>query len=205
MSESRPSTSPRRIDPRLLVGGALVVASALGGWALVAALDDTVEVVTAATALTPGTRAAADDFATERVRLADATGRYLTPADVPEDGLLVTRTLLEGELVPRSAVDASGGGAQASVVVAAASTLPSGVRPGALVDVWSTSTDREDAAPPSVLVSGASVALIGEPDSAAGGRDERAVELVVPRADLGAVLAALADGDAIDLVPAAEG
>ena len=57
-----------RLDPRLVIGVALVAGSALGVWALVDALDDSTEVLVAPDTLTPGTRIGATDLRVESVR-----------------------------------------------------------------------------------------------------------------------------------------
>jgi flagella basal body P-ring formation protein FlgA len=104
----RPERADRgavRLDPRLLIGIVLIAASTTGVWALVSGLDDSVEVYAARGTITPGTRIDAADLDTESVRLGATAGRYLAPGDLPDGGLVVTRTIEAGELVPDSAVD----------------------------------------------------------------------------------------------------
>jgi hypothetical protein len=201
----RPARADRgalRLDPRLLIGIVLIAASTTGVWALVSGLDDSVEVYAARDTLTPGTRIDDADLTTESVRLGATADYYLVPGELPEGGLVVTRTIETGELVPDSAVDDADHTGLATVVVPSRRALPSGLGAGATVDVWSArQVERDRYEPPAVLVAGAEIAGIQEPEGMvdSGGAS---VELLIPREKVAALLEALAAGDAIDLVPA---
>jgi hypothetical protein len=201
----RPDRADRgafRLDPRLLIGIVLIGASTTGVWALVSGFDDSVEVYAARDTLTPGMHLDAADLTVESVRLGAAGERYLAPGDLPDDGLVVGRTIESGELVPDSAVDDVDRTGLATVVVPSRGALPSGLGAGATVDVWAARQLEHDAyEPPAVLVAGAEIAGIQEPEGmvASGGVS---VELLIPREKVAALLEALAAGDAIDLVPA---
>lgn len=93
-----------RFDPRLAIGGVLVIASVAGVYAAIAAADRSVLVYAAGSTINPGDRIYADDLQPTSVRLGEAAGRYLLPDGVPSEGLLVTRSVAAGELVPTSAV-----------------------------------------------------------------------------------------------------
>lgn len=47
-------SSPRRLDLRLIIGVVIVIATALAGFALISAADNTTSVYTAAKSLSPG-------------------------------------------------------------------------------------------------------------------------------------------------------
>ena len=201
----RPARSERgalRLDPRLVIGIVLVAASTTGVWALVNGLDDAIEVYSVRATVTAGTRIDADDLVVESVRLGSTAERYLAPDALGDGGLVATRTIEAGELVPRSAVDEFDRTGLATVVVPSRGTLPSELRVGSTVDVWSArEVERGAYEPPAVLVAGAEVAGIRE----AGGMVDSgatSVELVIPREKVAALLEALAAEDAIDLVPA---
>jgi hypothetical protein len=201
----RPDRSERgalRLDPRLVIGIVLVAASTTGVWALVNGLDDAIEVYSVRDTVTAGTPIHADDLVVESVRLGPTAERYLAPDALDDEGLVATRTIEAGELVPRSAVDEVDRTGLATVVVPARGTLPSELRVGSTVDVWSArEIERGAYEPPAVLVAGADVAGIQE----SGGMVESgasSVELVIPREKVAALLEALAAEDAIDLVPA---
>jgi Flp pilus assembly protein CpaB len=192
-----------RLDPRLLIGLALVAGSTVGVWALVEALDDTREVLVAAETLTPGTRIDAASLRVEAVRLGGLAEGYLAPGDVPEGGLVVMRTVQAGELMPAASVADRESAELAVVVVASARPLPGEVVPGALVDVWTAAeVERGVFEPPAVLVPGAEVAAVTASDGMMAASGGPTVELLIPREKTAALLEALAAGDAIDLVPA---
>ena len=188
-----------RLDPRLAIGIVLVVASTAGVWTLVTSLDDSAEVYAVRETVTPGTRIDTGDLVVEAVRLGAAAGRYLTPVDLPTDGLVVVRTIGAGELVPASAVDEIDRTGLATVVVPARAALPSGLAAGSVVDVWAArEAERGMYEPPSVLVAAAEIAGI-QHSAAMVDSGGPSVELIVPRENVAALLAS---GDTIDLVPA---
>lgn len=194
-----------RLDPRLLIGIVLIAASAAGVWALVSGIDDSTEVYAVRGTVTPGMRIDAGDLTTQSVRLGTAAENYLVPGNLPDGGLVAIRTMEAGELVPTSAVDTVDSTGLATVVVPSRNALPSGLGPGATVDLWAARLiDRGSYEPPVVLVPGAEIAGIQEPEGmvASGGVS---VELLIPREKVAALLEALASGDALDLVPARAG
>lgn len=191
-----------RLDPRLLIGLVLVAGSTIGTWALVEGMDDTREVLVAPDTLTPGSRIDAASLRVESVRLGGLAAGYLAPEDVPDGGLVVTRTVQAGELVPAASVADREDAELAVVVVASERPLPDEVRPGALVDVWTAAeVERGVHEPPAVLVAGAEVAAVTEPDGMMAAEGPT-VELLIPREKTAAFLEALGAGHAIDLVPA---
>ncbi|MEI5584942.1 MULTISPECIES: hypothetical protein [unclassified Agromyces] len=192
-----------RLDPRLLIGLALVAGSTAGVWGLVEALDDTREVLVAPETLTPGTRVDAASLRVEAVRLGGLADGYLAPGDVPDGGLVVVRTVHEGEILPAASVADRESAELAVVVVVSARPLPGEVAPGALVDVWTAAeVERGVFEPPAVLVPGAEVAAVTSPDGMMAASGGPTVELLIPREKTAALLEALAAGDAVDLVPA---
>jgi hypothetical protein len=194
-----------RLDPRLLIGIVLIAASTAGVWALVSGFDDSAELYAVQGTVTPGTRIDAADLTTQSVRLGTAADRYLAPGDLPDGGLVATRTMEAGELVPTSAVDTVDSTGLATVVVPSRNALPSGLGAGATVDLWAARLiDRGSYEPPVVLVAGAVIAGIQEPEGMVAS-DGASVELLVPREKVAALLEALASGDALDLVPARAG
>jgi hypothetical protein len=194
-----------RLDPRLIIGMVLIAASTLGGWALITGLDDSSEVYVARDTVTPGTPIDAGDLAVVSVRLGSGTAAYLTPADLPPGGLVVSRTIEAGELVPRSAVDETDRTGLATIVVPSRGALPTGLGAGSRVDVWTArQVDHGGFEPPTVLAADAEVAGVVESDGMVASENV-SVELLVPREKVAALLQALAAGDAIDLVPARAG
>lgn len=197
------STPERRrrpsIDSRFIIGAALVIASIAGVAGLVGALDRTVLVYSAAHPLSVGDRVDSDDLAVTEVRLGAAESGYLRAEGMPERGTVVVRSVASGELIPLSSLGSADGIDLAAVVVQTGAALPRDVTSGAVVDVWSAAAEElGDFGPPRVLATDATVVRTIE---GAGSALDSAVELLVARDDLAAVLAAVANADAISLVP----
>jgi hypothetical protein len=193
-----------RIDPRLLAGVGLVAVSVVGVTALVGAADARIEVYAAAEPLRPGDLVTADDMVLRSVALDGAEAQYLTAADVPGDGLVVTRAVAAGELVPRSAAGSTGGLRATAVVLELSMPISAAVVAGSLVDVWSTTSGEQEASgPPTVVVPDATVVRVLEDEGfVAGGPGSAAVEVLVPRTRIARLLQAIADGDGLAVVPA---
>jgi hypothetical protein len=189
-------------DPRVLIGILLVVGSVAGVITVVAANDRTVPVYAAAEALVPGTRLTADSLRVARVRLGSAQERYLG-APLPRDGVVVTRSVAAGELVPLSALGAAASVTQASVVVPLSTKPAASVGPGSAIDLWAAAKATgtgEKAPPPHVLVSGATVVRLLTPSGLLAADRSATLEVEVPQEDVAAVLQAVADGDSVSAV-----
>ncbi|MGO4692515.1 hypothetical protein [Glaciibacter sp. 2TAF33] len=201
----RPGTRTRRgfwFDPRFAIGLVLVVASVVGVWAIVASADRSVAVYAARDALSIGDRVVAADLTMTRVRLDSAGRLYVTPQRMPSDGLVVTRAVAAGELVPVSAVGTQAGASVTSVVVAVKSKLAGSLGPGSVVDVWGArETGQGQFGPPAVIVGSASVVRVIESTGLIADGTGQSVEILVPKAKVATVLEAIANQDAIALVP----
>lgn len=190
-------------DPRFAVGICLILASVFGVLWIVSTADRTVEVLSAAGPLSPGDRVAAADFGVQSVRLGSADGKYLTRSDVPKAGVVVTRAVAAGELIPLSAVGSVAGLSVASVVVSVHGELPQSVAAGTVVDLWSAHEMEHGVfGPPAVLVDSATVVRVISPDGLVAGT-AHSVELLVSRSKTAAVLEAVANQDAMSVVPVA--
>jgi hypothetical protein len=190
-------------DPRFAIGLLLIVASVAGVVGIVGAADSSVLVYAAREPLAPGDRVDADDLIGTSVRLAGAERLYLVPDDLPDDGLVVTKAVAEGELVPASAVGSTEGERQTSIVVGVSGELAESVVAGSTVDVWSA---RESTGgvfeAPVVIVSGATVVRLVDQRGLVVDNDSTSIEVLVPRTDVARVLEAIANDDAIAVVPA---
>ncbi|KQX06447.1 MULTISPECIES: hypothetical protein [unclassified Leifsonia] len=190
------------IDPRFIVGLVLVLGSVIGVYAVIAAADRTTEVYVARDALVVGQAVDADDLVITSVRLGDGADVYLAATAPPADGLVMTRSVLAGEMIPASAVSTTTQAGLTSVVVTVSGRLPESVATGSVVDLWAARASKADGFdPPVVLVPGATVAAVREADGFLADGDGRAVELLVPRDDIALVLEAIADDDALSVVP----
>ena len=207
---------PRRrfaLDVRLLLGLLLVAGSVVAVMALVGAADARITVYAAAETLAPGDRIDADDLVERSVALDGAEDLYLRVGQIPEDGIVVAQPVAAGQLVPMSAAGTTDGVRATSLVLRLAGPVSTVVETGTLVDVWSvpapgrssigSSPDGEDVAgTPVVLVSGATVVRVLEEDTLiAGGGGGSTVEVLVPRTRVARLLQAIANGDALSVVP----
>jgi hypothetical protein len=209
-------TVPKRrrlfwFDPRFAIGLALVVVSVLGVDALVNAANASVDVLAARSTLTPGERVHASDLVPTSVRVGRTAGLYLRESDVPSAGLVVTRSVAAGELVPHTAVGSQVGRSLTSIVVAVDSALAASIVPGSRVDLWSaqpaTATDGDGAsvapgsyAAPTILVSSAIVVRLVDQKTLVASNGS-SVELLMPKSDTATVLDAIANGAVLSVLP----
>jgi hypothetical protein len=188
-------------DPRFAIGIALVVASVLGVLAIVSAADSGVRVYVARSALSPGDRVTSDDLDARSVRLGSTGSRYVIEGGLPGGGLVVTRAISAGELVPQSAVGDLIGTRLAPIVVSVSGQLPKSVTAGAVIDLWSARVNDNVFGAPVVLVSSATVVRVIAKQGIIADRAGESVEVLVPRAKTAKVLEAIANQDAISVVP----
>jgi hypothetical protein len=218
-------------DLRLVLGVLLVLGSVAGVVGIVAGADRRVIVYAAASSLAPGERIDRGDLVERAVALDGADGLYLRRGDIPSRGLVVTQPVAKGQLLPTSAVGSSAGVRSTSIVLRLATRVSGAVVAGAIVDLWAapkpgtvvgagasatvgaSGTDEADAdlAPagevpvlvPTVLVTGATVSkVLDASGSFAVDSAGSQVEVLVPRSRVARVLKAIADGDALALLPA---
>jgi hypothetical protein len=199
---ARPARRPVWLDPRFVVGLVLVLASTGGVVALLRSEDSSVVVMAAGVSLDAGRTVHASDLVPVRVRMDAAADLYAAPDAV--DGLVVTRFVGAGELVPRSSLSSADARTTASVVIPTAAGADHLVAPGTVVDVWAAApkgsgTNTYDA--PRVIVSGATVARVIQPQGFVADQDHTQVQLTVPRQDVAAVIASTDERDQITLVP----
>ncbi len=189
-------------DPRFAIGVGLVTLSVLGVVGVVSVADTSVQVYAARSTLSPGDRIGAGDLVSRSVRLGAMSSLYLSEHEVPRDGLVVTKAVAAGELVPASAVGNAAGLRVASIVVTVRGQLAQSIVAGAVVDLWSArETDNSAFGPPSVLVSSATVVRVIQSEGIIADRSGNSVEVLVPRTKTARVLEAIANADAISLVP----
>lgn len=197
-------TRPRAFwsDARFVLGILLVVASIAGVWFVVTAARQTVPVFAAARTIVAGTALSGDDVRVVEVALGQMGDAYLAPESL-EEGLVATRTIPSGELVPQSAVGDASAATVTTVVLRSAVDVPGSVEPGSVVEVWSAPLiERGRYDTPRILVADATVVAVTRDDSMIGG-GSAALEVVIPRADVAATLAAMSDESALSVVPSA--
>lgn len=188
-------------DARFLLGLALIVASVAGVWLVVATARQSAPVFAAARTLVPGEEVTAADLRVVEVTLGAVSATYASPAALTP-GAVALRTVPEGELVPLSALGDRAAETRTTVVVRTDTDVAASVDAGADVEVWVA--PAEGAGEPRILVPRATVVSVTR-DDALVARAAVSLELVVARAEVPAVLAALADGSALAVVPIAGG
>lgn len=207
------SLRPKRfnLDPRLLIGLALVAASVVGVVTIVTAADDSVLVYAAREPLSPGDSVSEDDLREVSVRLDDAHEFYVASESIPADGIVITKPVAAGELIPSSATGSRAGLRVTALVISVDGQLAASVTPGAAVDIWaSREVDAVSAgagqtaggsysAP--VVLTTATVARLVDSGSFVAGAETTAVEVLVPKARVARVLQAIANDDQLSIVP----
>jgi hypothetical protein len=189
-------------DPRFAIGIGLVIAAVIGVVSLVAAADETVPVVSARETLSPGERVTSADLVTRDVRIPGAEALYLAPSDIPADGIVITRPVGAGELVPAASAGDVDGLEVTSMVLSLATRLPSSVDAGARVDVWAARSGADGSfAAPTVLVSSALVISVVKDEGLMADDARSALEVLLPRDATARVLEAVANDAAISAVP----
>jgi hypothetical protein len=132
--------SPGWRDPRLLVGVVIVAVCVLLGARVLAGADDTVAVWSVRHDVPMGSALQRDHVEAVRVHFTDGgADRYLPASSVLPAGTTVSREVLAGELLPRSALAGEPVVDLVEVPLSVApDDLPASVRRGATVDVWVT-------------------------------------------------------------------
>lgn len=169
---------------------------------IVAANDDGVEVYAAPRLLTAGELITAEDLELRRVSLGADASAYLAAGALPAEGVVVARTIGEGELIPSAAIGDERGPSTTTIVVALTTPLGATVRAGDQLDVWAS--PQEEAGrfgAPVVISSGAQLVREVADEGLVAGAEAARVELLVPRRDVARILDALANGDALAAVP----
>lgn len=195
---------PRRAfwgDVRFLIGIALVILSIAGVWLIVSAARQTTPVLQANRTITQGEALVSGDFQVVEVSLGGATDGYLAPQDLAP-GLIAARTVSSGELIPASATTAADDARTTTIVVESSVGIPASVSPGTVVDLWHAPplADGEGHDAPRILVADVVVASVAV-DEGVLAQQSTALEVVIDRADVADVLAAITDGSSLSVVP----
>lgn len=199
---------PRRAfrgDVRFIVGIVLVVISITGVWFLIAASDDVTPVLQANRTITQGEVLVAGDFRVAEVGLGAVAEDYLSPGSLRE-GQIAARTLRRGELVPTSATAPAADARTTTIVVESSTRIPTAVSAGSVVELWNAPPldDGRTFDVPRVLVADVIVREVIESEGMLA-ESGASVELVIDRADVADVLAAVTGGSALSVVPAGSG
>lgn len=200
MSSTRTASRPWG-DLRFILGVALTIVSIAGVWGVVASARQTSSVLQATRTIVAGQALSSDDVRVVEVALGAVADGYLTPATL-EPGLVATRTIAAGELIPDSASGGADDSLTTSVVVDSAIGIPGAIGAGSVVEVWIAPPlpDGKGFEEPRILVSAATVAAVTEDEGMLGGT-RAALELVIDRSQVGDVLGAVTGGASLSVVP----
>jgi hypothetical protein len=193
-------------DSRLLIGVVIVLASVAIGARVIAAADDTAPVFAAATALPSGRALSAGDVRVVRVHLGAGVAGYLPARGRVPTGLVITRPVGAGELIPTAAVGSAAALNRRPVSVPVPDPLPVGLRPGAAVDVWASAKEAGTAAtgyqPPTRIAQGVEVYAVSTAGAGLAAASGDSVQILLDEASVRTLLDSLANGAKIAVVPA---
>lgn len=192
-------------DIRFFIGIALVILSIVGVWLVVSTARDTTPVLQANRTIVQGAPLTSDDFRVVEVSLGAAAEEYMAPQDL-QAGLIASRTVGSGELLPMVATADAQSSRTTNIVIESSIGLPEHIGAGTPVELWYSpllaESDEFDA--PRILAADVVVASIPESEGMLAQRSA-AVELIIDRADIAEVLAAVTDGAALSVVPRGSG
>ena len=194
----RASRLPRArwLDTRLLLGVLLVLLAVVLGARVLADADERVEVWSVTRDLGSDTVLTPSDVRVAAVRL-DASARSYVAASEDVDGVVLTRPVGRGELLPLSAVSDDTAPDQRRVVIEVDRYGVTGLDKGRVVDVYVVPDEEPgaDLPPPELVLGSVTVAedVRGEGGFGASG-DKAAVTLLVESGDVPAVIDAVAHG-----------
>jgi hypothetical protein len=188
----------RWLDPRLVGGLLLVLLSVVVGARVLANADERVQVWSVTHDLGADTRLTSSDLAVRSVRLDNAATRYVSASQHLE-GMVLTRQVGDGELLPVGAVARDGTREQRRVVVQVDRSGAAGLDKGRVVDVYAVreAISGENPPPPELVLSGVTVAEnVKSGGGAFGGSGSKAgIALLVDGADVSSLIDAMAHGD----------
>ncbi|ALX66711.1 SAF domain-containing protein [Microbacterium sp. XT11] len=196
---------PRRAfwsDARFLVGILLVVLSVAGVWLIVSSSARTTPVLQATRTIVKGETLSSGDFQVVDVALGRLTEDYLGPQDLAK-GRIAARTIDEGELLPRSASAAAADARTTTMVVESSTRIPDDVSAGTVVELWQAPPidgGRSHEAP-RILVSDVIVSSVVDSEGMLASEGRTTVEVVIDRAEVADVLAAITGGALVSVVP----
>jgi hypothetical protein len=186
----------RWLDARLLGGLLLVLLSVVLGARVLADADRRVLVWSVTRDLGAASTLRSDDLRATSVRLDGVAGRYLSAAEDLE-GLVLTRPVGRGELLPASAVRPVGSPERRRVVIEVDRAGVAGLAKGQVVDLYAVpDAAAEQSAGPRLVLAGVTVAEdVRAADGGFGGGGSTAgVALLVDVADVAEVIGAAAQG-----------
>lgn len=217
MSDLTPPTAqrlrrPSWRDSRLLLGVVLVLAStAIGAW-VVSRADERVPMYAAKSGLVAGQPLSAEDVVRVDVQLGSSADDYVSARTELPDESFALREVRAGELIPRTAVGPRDRATNQPVALQVDATSASTLRTGSVVDVYVNRPEQsatgavgptglQRLAGPELALERVTVVGLSEDDTVMGGLgDTRAVQVMVPRDRVQAIVGDVDLGARITLV-----
>jgi hypothetical protein len=192
--------APQKLRRRnLFIGLTLVVTSVGGVWAAINLNNHTSQYLVAASDFASGTELLTGATRDVELNLGDSAALYLKPGDLPPGSYLLF-SAAKGQLIPRSSIATRIIDAREPVVITSIMPLPTGLKPGDAVDIWTSAlTDKNLFAPPVALVLDAEVTAVRQP-SGMFANAQPEVQVLVPAESVPPILDAIASKDAVSLV-----
>jgi hypothetical protein len=197
MNNMRAGSSKRR--PLVLAASSLLVlGSMVGAWVLIEQSKTTEVFLVTKQNLASGTSLTASDLDQIPLSMFEISGSYLQP-DALVDGLVLTRSLAAGEVVPVSALTTAELTNWSNVVLTPALELSSQIEVGTKVSIWSSPhLDFQTFGEPDLLATDIEVVKIIEPQGNFADT-AKSVELRVPKNSLQYLIGAITNNDALAL------
>ena len=192
------SGRPGRRTGVFLASSLLVVGSIVGAWVLIEQSKTTEVFLVTKQNLASGTSLTAADLDQIPLSMFEISGSYLQP-DALVDGLVLTRPLAAGEVVPVSALTTAELTNWSNVVLTPALELSSQIEVGTKVSIWSSPhLDFQTFGEPDLLATDIEVVKIIEPLGNFADTS-KSVELRVPKNSLQYLIGAITNNDALAL------
>ncbi|AQY01163.1 MULTISPECIES: SAF domain-containing protein [Microbacterium] len=188
-------------DARFLIGIAVVALSIGGVWAVVSSSGTTTPVLQATRTIVLGETLVSEDFQVVEVGLGTVTDRYLAPQEL-HAGQVASRTVFAGELLATSAAESADANRTTTIVVESSTGIPADVAAGSVIELWHSPPvdDGGSQGPPRILVADAIVTSVTKAERMLSA-DGTTAEVVIDRADVAEVLAAITGGSVLSVVP----
>ena len=187
----------RWLDTRLLLGLLLILVSVVVGAKLMAEADERVQVWSVTRDLAADTALTRDDVDVRAVRLDSVAAHYVAATEDLE-GLVLTRPVARGELLPVAAVARPGAPDQRRVVIEVDRVGVAGLAKGRVVDLYVVRSAPGGAtpSPPELVLADVTVGedVRGGGGAFGGSGSTAGVTLLVDQADVPAVIDAVANG-----------
>ncbi len=192
------SGRPGRRTGVFIASSLLVVGSMVGAWVLIEQSKTTEVFLVTKQNLASGTSLTAADLDQIPLSMFEISGSYLQP-DALVDGLVLTRPLAAGEVVPVSALTTAELTNWSNVVLTPALELSSQIEVGTKVSIWSSPhLDFQTFGEPDLLATDIEVVKIIEPQGNFADTS-KLVELRVPKNSLQYLIGAITNNDALAL------